>query len=320
MAQLPAPGPIDSITELYGMNESQIRDSQTFQSICSINDTDRAQLLASILPTPEPSYKPLSLLNLLLEEKPDCWPVFDLLRCHTRLTNALPEAARRAAESANLINSTLEQVKKSYGSLTEFLHSSENPALRFNNQLISHQSLHQFIHNFRLPTHATSSRKPVVGIALPNGPLLAATCLAVVTYYTAAPINPAAGPEQFQADVLQAGATVILTTHADAEKLQLGEAWVIDAGIQILIVDLDSNMKINIQNRNGTGLSQDIAHPLPNTADDIGIILFTSGTSGTKKTVPLMIHSIVTGVAQVIDSWALTENDICLNMMPLYHV
>jgi len=42
--------------------------------------------------------------------------------------------------------------------------------------------------------------------------------------------------------------------------------------------------------------------------------------SGTKKRVPITVHSIVSGVAFVIDSWGLTSSDICLNMMPLNHV
>lgn len=58
----------------------------------------------------------------------------------------------------------------------------------------------------------------------------------------------------------------------------------------------------------------------PNKADDIGLILFTSGTSGTKKVVSLTVHSIIAGIVFVIDSWGLTTSDVCLNMMPLYHV
>ena len=42
--------------------------------------------------------------------------------------------------------------------------------------------------------------------------------------------------------------------------------------------------------------------------------------SGTKKRVPITVHSIVSGVAFVIDSWGLTSSDRCLNMMPLNHV
>ena len=57
-----------------------------------------------------------------------------------------------------------------------------------------------------------------------------------------------------------------------------------------------------------------------NRAEDIGLVLFTSGTSGSKKVVPLKMHSIVAGIVFVMESWGLTAKDVCLNMMPLYHV
>jgi long-subunit acyl-CoA synthetase (AMP-forming) len=61
-------------------------------------------------------------------------------------------------------------------------------------------------------------------------------------------------------------------------------------------------------------------HTNVNKADDIALILFTSGPSGPKKVVPITLHSIIAGVSFVIESWGLSSSDICLNMMPLYHV
>ena len=49
-------------------------------------------------------------------------------------------------------------------------------------------------------------------------------------------------------------------------------------------------------------------------------MLFTSGTNGMEKMVPLSIHTLLSGVAFVIESWHLTNEDVCLNMMPLNHV
>lgn len=171
---------------------------------------------------------------------------------------------------------------------------------------------------FRLPV-GNDQRKPRVAIALPNGPLLAATCIAVTTYYTAAPINPAAGPEQFRADVTQAGAKFILTTPDDYEKLQL-RAWANNDGIEVIFVDWDQGDEIALRSPEGQPIVCPDAKRKPNKADDIGIILFTSGTSGTKKVVPLLLHSIIAGIVFVIESWGLSEADVCLNMMPLYHV
>ncbi|KAK9445892.1 peroxisomal-coenzyme A synthetase [Metarhizium brunneum] len=212
-------------------------------------------------------------------------------------------------------------IKDSYGSLLDFICHDSRPALRATNpdQFITHKGLHDFVATFPLAV-GPAERKPVVAIALPNGPLLAATCIAVTTYHTAAPINPMAGIEQFRADVLQSGAKVILTSSQDYEKLQLGDEWASDENIEIFVVDWNNRDDIRILNTAGHVLKPHDTRPRPNAPDDIALILFTSGTSGTKKVVPMKLHSIVAGVVFVMDSWALSPVDTCLNMMPLYHV
>ncbi|KAK1256469.1 hypothetical protein MKX07_008728 [Trichoderma sp. CBMAI-0711] len=184
---------------------------------------------------------------------------------------------------------------------------------------ITHNGLRDFVESFHLPTSGFA-RKPVVAIALPNGPLLAATCIAVTTYYTSAPINPAAGAEQFRADVQQAGAQFILTTSDDCERLGLRDPWVAAAGIEVFLMRWANRDEIDIRDLGGSHLPLQRQKPNYNGPDDFGLILFTSGTSGTKKVVPLTIHSIIAGISFVVDSWGLSASDICLNMMPLYHV
>lgn len=312
----------DRDEQSFAAGWSQTGLQPSLQDLSGLGDTGRAQLLLSILDIKKNPYESLALFNFVLAKIPRPWPVFSILKCHSHLIQRLPEAARagRVPQAAELIESTLRHVKAAYGSPADFLQRSAKPALVFQNQTITHRALYDFVHRFRLTVKACSPQKPVVCLALPNGPVLAATCFAVVTYYTAAPINPMTGPEQFRADVLQARATIILTSQADAERLRLQDPWVREADIQIFIVVFDSNMGIVIQNEDGTFLAEDIPRPALNSADDVGIILFTSGTSGIKKVVPLAVHSLITGVAQVIDSWALTEADVCLNMMPLHHM
>lgn len=58
----------------------------------------------------------------------------------------------------------------------------------------------------------------------------------------------------------------------------------------------------------------------PLRKEDIGLVLHTSGTSGKKKVVPYSVETLVIGAALVIASWELKEDDIGLNMMPLFHV
>ncbi|KAL9570946.1 hypothetical protein ACKAV7_005283 [Fusarium commune] len=299
-----------------------VKQSQQFKSLVALNP-DRADLLAAIPTTQEHSISCLYTLCHLLEKLPGPWPVFQLIKTYTRIYTLLPEDAKTNSthELSSLIKQASTLVKSSYTSFAQFIGCDDEPALRAptNEDVITHRELRHFVDNFQLPVDA-SNKRPVVSIALPNGPLLAATCIAVTNYYTASPINPATGAEQFRADILQARANFILTAKDEYEKLQLDARWVSDNNIQIFIMDWTRDEGISLRTVDGEAVPTGSTERVANKADDIGLILFTSGTSGTKKVVPLTVHSIIAGVAFVIESWGLTGEDICLNMMPLYHV
>ena len=213
-------------------------------------------------------------------------------------------------------DSRFERIQTSYGSLADFLEPSTKAALRNSNaqQDITHGDLLNFVQNFEIPVlNHGSLKKPVLAILLPNGPLLAASVIATATWYTAAPINPAAGPEQVAADIALSGASAILTCRSEDEKLRLGQT-----GLSVFYAE-DNGESIRVRCTEPPTPSV-VMKPKPNKDDDISIILFTSGTSGNKKVVPMSTHSIVCGVGFVINSWGLKETDVCLNMMPLYHV
>ncbi|EHK46238.1 hypothetical protein TRIATDRAFT_80644 [Trichoderma atroviride IMI 206040] len=310
------------LESLYSLPIPEISTSGGFKHLlCSSIDKER--ILEAIPDTPHPSSRPLALLGALLTELPGSWPTFPLVKCFTRLYRLMPEDAKsyKDTRAAQIIHDTSKLVKTSYGSFASFISYDLRPALRSSTpgSYISHKGLRRFVDSFQLPS-GSFTQKPIVAIALPNGPLLAATCIAVTTYYTSAPINPAAGAEQFRADVQQAGAKFILTTRDDYERLGLEDPWVASAGIQVFVVKWDNNDKIEIQDLSGIAISQPSQNLPYNEPDDFGLILFTSGTSGTKKVVPMTMHSIIAGISFVVESWGLTASDICLNMMPLYHV
>lgn len=273
--------------------------------------------------SPEESRQALQTLSNSLQQRQPSWMTLDLIRCHSKLSRALGDAKPSSDlnPSVDLVEDTAQRIKQTYGSLADFIPEKADAALRLTDveKYISHAYLKDFVSKFTLPIEQRGNRKPVVSVALPNGPLLAAVCIAVTAHYIGSPINPAAGPQQFQADALQAGARCILTTREDYTKLELAGGWTQQNDILVLLVELTDDMRISITMPDGTPLSCNKTTE-PNVADDIALILFTSGTSGKKKVVPLTTHSIVAGVAFVIDSWAMTESDVCLNMMPLYHV
>ncbi|KAH8673483.1 hypothetical protein BX600DRAFT_410242 [Xylariales sp. PMI_506] len=204
--------------------------------------------------------------------------------------------------------------------IVDYLPDLGSPAIYSSSpeEYITHHQLRRYVENFRLPSRS-QSKKDVVAVALPNGPLLAATVIAVANYYTAAPITPSVGVEQFKADVLQAGATIVLTTFEDVQKLRLGDQWVTAAGIQVFLAGMGPNMEISVTDCSGTAFSS-VPPPLANQPHETCIQLFTSGTSGNKKLVPISTGAAVSGAHMVITSWGLNPRETCLNMMPLHHV
>ncbi|KAH7312148.1 hypothetical protein B0I35DRAFT_48884 [Stachybotrys elegans] len=310
------------LRQLCDISPSELKGSAQIRGLKSLG-IGREELLSAIPTVAEESYQPLHLLHTVLTELPGPWPAFALIRCYTRLFRSLPEGAkgRQDGEVSRLIDATSKLVKASYTSFAQFIGNAKRPALRSTSpdSFMTYHGLQSLVENLRLPV-GTTETKPVVAIALPNGPLLAAMCIATATYYTSAPINQAAGPDQFRADILQSGASFILTTSEDYGRLQLAESWVAENGIQALLIEWDGGDQVVVTTTNGQSLVADRASRKPNKADEVALILFTSGTSGTKKVVPLTMHSIIAGIVFVMDSWGLTSNDICLNMMPLYHV
>ncbi|KAI0008081.1 hypothetical protein F4779DRAFT_642220 [Xylariaceae sp. FL0662B] len=209
------------------------------------------------------------------------------------------------------------KIQSTYNSLSDFLQSTPKAALRYSNceDNITHQALYDFVRDFRIPiSNHGSLKKPVLAIILPNGPLLAATVLAVANWYIAAPINPTAGAEQVTADVVLSGASAIISCCTESRKLRLDE-W----GLDVFVIAQSNDGRLQLDSTRAKSSTAEVT-PIANKCDDFGIILFTSGTSGSKKVVPMTIHSIVSGVGFVIESWALRSSDVCLNMMPLYHV
>ncbi|MCJ1395012.1 hypothetical protein MMC18_007893 [Xylographa bjoerkii] len=295
------------------------------QNVIDLPSSNAAShLLATIPLSQEPSYIPLACLSFALSRYPGQWPVFDIIRCHAKLWHALPEEGKSGHDTKNcyIAETASELVKASYRGLIDLLpYESEQPAIEEpqSRRCLTHQTLASFVRNFSLPIPTYDERKPIVVIALSNGPLLGLACLAVAAYYTAAPINSSSGADQFRIDVQQSEAKIVLVSRTEIKRLGLEDNWVVECGIQILAVDANPDLTFSVS---PLAIPTAFIHTsrTANGPDDLSLILFTSGTSGTKKVVPLSLHNIATGVAFVIKSWGLTDKDVCLNMMPLNHV
>ncbi|KAL9620528.1 MAG: hypothetical protein Q9160_004997 [Pyrenula sp. 1 TL-2023] len=273
-----------------------------------------------------------NVLSDLLESNKSSWPVFKLVLCFQRFWHSLPEVAKceKRFDSQDVVRNVEHLVKAAYTSIAEFLPAdADTPAIIDGlnpDRFLSHRSIHDFARGFDLRLPVQNNGKPRVVVALPNGSMMGLACIAVITYYTLVPMVPNVGAEQFRADVERVEATGIIVLANDAQRLRLEDpTWINKTSITVFVAKPRDDMTFDVELLMSP--SEYHAYPdlssttrVPNTADDIAMMLFTSGTSGTKKVVPISMHSMIAGVALVIDSWALGPSDCCLNMMPLYHI
>lgn len=177
---------------------------------------------------------------------------------------------------------------------------------------LSHAAIRNFVQDFHIPVGRSPHGKPRVAVILPNGPLMAIAVFAFANRYTIVPMASNTVPEQLHMDIDQVQADAVVALDSDIEKLQL------DNGSRP-IFGIEHSEYLTFRVVSSQHASAGSSLP-PNVADDIAIILFTSGTSGKKKLVPITTFNLIAGTIATMESVELSEKDTCLNMMPLNHV
>jgi acyl-CoA synthetase (AMP-forming)/AMP-acid ligase II len=156
------------------------------------------------------------------------------------------------------------------------------------------------------------------GIVLPNGPEMATCFVGVAAACTAAPLNPAYTADEFEFYLsdLRPSAIILLQGEATparavAEKLSIPVVELhsaADAAAGLYSLDTSALAE-------ATPANAGVAEP-----DDVGLVLHTSGTTARPKIVPLTNRNLAASAAHVGQSLALGPTDICLNIMPLFHI
>ena len=175
-----------------------------------------------------------------------------------------------------------------------------------------------------------------VGVLIPNGPELAVCLLCLVSRYCAAPINPNITVSEITSELQNTRCVGIVVlaregsndTHLDmvikaALKLSIVvmKLWPSStvAGIFSLQLEFPA-VEGGIEGPAVATRAGTMSSPDARKGSDIVLLLHTSGTSGTKKLVPYSLDMLLVGVGCIVSSWALGPRDICLNMMPLFHI
>ena len=154
-------------------------------------------------------------------------------------------------------------------------------------------------------------RGDAVAIALPNGLPAIVSFLAASIAGTAAPLNPAYPYEEFHFFLGDTNARILLCPAVGAEFVRTAAA---DRKIPVLSVEMSDQGNVHLLDA-ATGVSA--TEP---TADDIALILHTSGSTGRPKRVPLRHYNLAVSSANIANTYALSEEDVSLCIMPLFHI
>ncbi len=155
-----------------------------------------------------------------------------------------------------------------------------------------------------------------VAIVLPNCPEMATAFVAVANVCTAAPLNMAYRADEFEFYLgdLKAKALIVAVgseTPALAVAVKLGVAVIYLKALPELGA---GNYELMSDQKGRASL------PGPAQADDVALILHTSGTTSRPKIVPLSHRNVCASARNISHTLQLTSADRELHVMPLFHI
>ena len=154
-----------------------------------------------------------------------------------------------------------------------------------------------------------------VSIVLGNGLDFMITFFAVTrSGAIAAPLNSAYTNEEFKFYMEDTESQlVIIAPGADVAKQAANEL-----NIPVAEVNLDNQGQLSIS-KSGSLLTARSSASAP-SEDDIALFLHTSGTTSRPKGVPLTHGNLMASLQNIVNTYNLTEDDLAMVVMPLFHV
>jgi acyl-CoA synthetase (AMP-forming)/AMP-acid ligase II len=157
-----------------------------------------------------------------------------------------------------------------------------------------------------------------VALVLPNGPEVAAAFVAIACGATTAPLNPTYRADEFDFYLSDLNAKALVIQHGMDSPARAAAAA---RGIPVVeLTPVDDGGAGEFSFMPPDGLSGAPALPGYGEAEDVALVLHTSGTTARPKIVPLRHRNITASAYHIGESLALKPDDVCLNIMPLFHI
>ena len=179
-------------------------------------------------------------------------------------------------------------------------------------------------------------RNDRVAIVLENGPHAATAFLSVAAAATAAPLNPGYRAEEFEFYLLDLKARLLIVEakKSDGDGDGDGDGDKASPAVQVARKLGVAVAHLTVEPERGagafsltfpetpTGIKMTTGQPQLGlaSADDIALVLHTSGTTSRPKIVPLTQRNVAASARHVRTTLALGPGDRGLNIMPLFHI
>ena len=155
-----------------------------------------------------------------------------------------------------------------------------------------------------------------VGIVLPNCPEMATAFVAVASACTAAPLNMAYRADEFEFYLSDLKAKALIVAVGSETP-----ALAVAAKLGIAVIELKASPEKGAGSFELISGQDGLANlPGPAHADDVALILHTSGTTSRPKIVPLSHRNVCASARNISHTLQLTSADRELHIMPLFHI
>jgi oxalate---CoA ligase len=159
-------------------------------------------------------------------------------------------------------------------------------------------------------------RNDRVAIVLPNGPEMASAFLTVGAGATTAPLNPGYREDEFDFYLSDLNAKAIVV-----EKGSESPAVAVAKTHKLAVLEIEwsetdpAGAFTFVGEASGAAAYGGMAE-----ADDMALVLHTSGTTSRPKIVPLSQTNVTASASHIGDILSLSAADKCMNIMPLFHI